>query len=105
MEQRINFPDYTAENQERDAQRYLEKQKKDVYVVKTKGVYGVYFPTTKIPLSSHSEQGESFTKFITDVKEFCEEILKIKPKFHCVINKGIEDHIFQQMITKKLIEK
>jgi len=105
MEQRINFPDYTAENQERDAQKYLEKQKKDVYVVKTKGIYGVYFPTTKIPLSSHSEHGESFTEFVSDVKEFCEEILNIKPKFHCVLNKGIEDHILQQMITKKLIEK
>ena len=27
---RFDFPDYTAENQERDAQRYGEKLKKDV---------------------------------------------------------------------------
>jgi hypothetical protein len=102
---RIDFPDYTASNQERDAQRHEEKQQKDVYVVKVRGTYGVYIQTDRRSLSSHSEQGESFIDFVTSVKEFCEDTLKIKPKFHCVLNKGIEEHILEQLEIKKLLER
>lgn len=104
-EQRIDFPDYTAENQERDAQRHLEKQKKDVYIVKTSGRYGAFIPTEEIPLSSNCESGEEFTHFIKRVDRFVRYRLKVIPKFHCIINKGIEDHIKQQMIIQNLLKE
>lgn len=103
-ELRLDFPDYPADNQERDAQRHEEKQKKDVYIVKVRGTYGVYIPD-KRSLSSHSEQGESFKEFILSIHDLCENKLKFKPKFHYVINRGIEEHILEQLEIKKLLDR
>lgn len=102
---KIDFPDYTAENQERDEQRYIEKQKKDVYIVKVRGTYGAYLPRESLPLSVNSNQGQGFTEFVQEVKTFFEDEMNIKPKFHCVLNKGIEDHIQQHIVINKLFER
>lgn len=101
-ELRIDFPDYTAENQERDARKFEERQKKDVYIVKIRGHYGAYMP-----------DGNDFISYgnfdVKDLKEFYEcsnryfAKLKIKPKFHCIHNQGIEDYILQQVQIQKLL--
>jgi hypothetical protein len=102
---RIDFPDYTAENQERDAQRYEEKQKKDVYIVKVRGTYGAYLPRESLPISVNSDHGDNLTAFFGKAKHFFEEELNIKPKFHCVLNQGLEEHILKQIQIQKLLEK
>ena len=104
-EQRIDFPDYTAENQERDAEKYNEKQKKDVYIVKVQGTYGAYLPRESLPLSVNSNHGQKFTEFVMETKDFFEKELNIKPRFHCVLNKGIEENIQQQIIIQKLVKE
>ena len=100
---RFDFPDYTAENQERDAQRYEEKLKKDVYIVKVRGEYGAYIPQESLPLSLNSE-GRPFKDFILCIKEFCEERLEFKPRFRCIMNKGVEDYLISQIETQRLID-
>lgn len=100
---RIDFPDYSAENQERDAQRYEEKQKKDVYIVKVRGTYGAYLPRESLPISVNSDNGDDLTSFYGKAKDFFENELHIKPKFHCVINQGIEEHILKQVQIQKLL--
>lgn len=100
---RIDFPDHTAENQERDERRYIEKQKKDVYIVKVKGIYGAYLPRESLPLSVNSNRGQGFTEFIQETKDFFENELHIKPRFRCVLNKGIEEHILKQVQINKLL--
>ena len=102
-ETRIDFPDYTAENQERDAERYKERQRKDVYIVKISGKYGAYFPTEDFGM--HSKDKEDFTSFIKRVEKFSVEKLEIKPKLHCVLNEGIQKHIQKQITVQKLIKE
>lgn len=102
---RIDFPDYTAENQERDAERYAEKQKKDVYIVKVRGTYGAYLPRESLPLSVNSNHGQGFTEFVQETKDFFENKLHIKPRFRCILNKGVENFIYQQIVVQNLIKE
>lgn len=102
---RIDFPDYSAYNQERDAERYEEQQKKDVYIVKVRGTYGAYLPRESLPISVNSDYGDDLTSFYGKAKDFFENELNIKPKFHCVLNQGIEEHILKQIQIQKLLEK
>lgn len=99
---RIDFPDYTTENQERDAQRHAELQKKDVYIVKIRGHYGAYMPDGNDYISYGNFDAKNLKEFYE-----CSNIyfakLKIKPKFHCIHNQGIEDYILQQVQIQKLL--
>lgn len=104
-EQRIDFPDYTADNQERDAEKHEKKQQKDVYIVKVRGAYGAYLPGESISISVNSDQGQKFIDFIQETKDFFEKELKIKPRFHCVLNDGIQQHINQQLTIQKLVKE
>ena len=104
---RIPFPDYTPENQERDAEKFSEAQKKDVYIVKVNGVYGAFLPRKICPISTNSHMGQSLADFVQDVNFlFKEELkeLKIIPRFRCVLNKGIEDHLRQQIEIQRLLD-
>lgn len=102
---RIDFPDYTADNQERDAERHEERQKKDIYIVKVRGTYGAYLPRESLPISVNSDHGDNLTSFYGKAKDFFENELHIKPRFHCVLNHGIEEHILKQVQTQKLLDR
>lgn len=102
---RIDFPDYTADNQERDAQRHAEKQKKDIYIVKFKGVYGAYLPRKGDAVSFTGEIGDDLTKFYEKAKSFYNDELDINPKFHVVINRGIEEYIQQQIVIQNMLKE
>jgi hypothetical protein len=101
---RAPFSDYTPENQERDAEKFLEAQKKDVYIVKVNGVYGAFLPRKICPISTNSHLGQSLAEFVQDVDLFFKEELKIIPRFRCVLNKGIEDHLRQQIEIQRLLD-
>lgn len=103
-EQRIDFPDYTAENQERDAQRYSERYKKDVYIVKIKGNYGAYMPDGNDFISYGNYEAKDLSSFYKVARPYFEK-LGINPKFHCVHNQGIEDYIIHQVVTQKLLRR
>lgn len=101
-ELRINFPDYTADNQERDAKRFEERQKKDVYIVKIRGHYGAYMPDGDDYISYGNHDAKDLTEFYKHAHKYFEK-LGIKPKFHCIHNQGIEDYILQQVQIQKLL--
>ena len=101
-ELRIDFPDYTAQNQERDAQRNSEKQKKDVYIVKIKGNYGACMPDGDDFISYGNSKAKDLTEFYKVAHKYFEK-LGINPKFHCILNQGIEDFILQQIQIQKLL--
>jgi predicted ABC-class ATPase len=102
VETRIDFPDYTAENQERDARRYLEKQKKDIYIVKVNGHYGAYMPDGDDFISYGNCKAKDLTEFYNVAHKYFKS-LKINHRFHCVHNKGIEDYILHQVALQKLL--
>ena len=104
IEQRFDFPDYTAQNQERDAKRYEERQKKDVYIVKVKGNYGAYMPDGDDYISYGNHEAKDLTSFYKVAKPYFEK-LGIKPKFHCIHNQGIEDYILHQVQIQKLLSR
>ena len=101
-ELRINFPDYTADNQERDVQRFEERQKKDVYIVKVKGNYGAYMPDGEDYISYGNHEAKDLTEFYKHAHKYFEK-LRIKPKFHCIHNQGIEDYILHQVAIQRLV--
>jgi predicted ABC-class ATPase len=100
---RAPFSDYTPENQERDAEKFLEAQKKDVYIVKVKGNYGAYLVDGDDNISYNNFTAKNLKDFYTAAKRFYKK-MKIEPKFHCVLNQGIEEHILQQIIIQNLIK-
>lgn len=101
-ELRIDFPDYTADNQERDAKHYEEKQKKDVYIIKVRGNYGAYMPDGDDFISYGNSKAKDLTEFYKVAHKYFEK-LKIKPRFHCIHNQGIEEYILQQIQIQKLL--
>lgn len=101
-EQRLPFSDYPANEQKKDVERFESKQKKDVYIVRVNGVWNAYVARKKYPLAIPAERGEELTDFIVGLKKSLEE-MAIKPNFHCIRNKGVEDYLKQQMIIHNLI--
>jgi hypothetical protein len=101
-EPRFNFPDYTAGNQERDSEKYLESQKKDVYIVKIRGNYGAYLSDGNDNICYENFEAKNLKDFYYAAETFFEKI-KVKPRYHVLINKGIEEHILQQMLVQKLL--
>ena len=103
MEQqlRIPFPDYPAEQQERDAKRAEQLKKTDVYVSKADGVWNAVVPR-KHSIIINGLKGEDLTEFVMNVKEELEEF-GINPDFRCVHNQGIDAHfIHNQQILRSI---
>lgn len=103
-ELRIDFPDYSADSQERDAQRYERRSKKDIYIMRVDGVWGAFMPRDKCSISLAGKQGQELASFILEAQDFFTEELKIKPNFHCVLNRGIEHHLRQHIIAHNLLK-
>lgn len=104
MQKRIDFPDYSAKEQERDAQRYERQSKKDIYIMRVDGVWGAFMPRDKCSISLTGKQGQELAPFILEAQDFFTEELNIKPNFHCVLNRGIEHHLRQQIVAHNLLK-
>lgn len=91
-EQRIPFPDYTPEEQKRDATKANRKHYHDVYVMRVNGDWGAILPRKRHNVIFNADKGVELTEFVKDVKEELTR-LGIKTKFHCVRNFGIESKI------------
>ena len=98
---RIDFPDYSAHEQEVDAARYQNLQEREVYLVKVDGAWGGYIPCEEVSLTINGKRGEElgefFKKAVKQLKKF-----NIKGRFRCVLNYGIEEEVkkYQYLIQK-----
>lgn len=105
-EQRHDFSDYSAEEQEMDAQRYeFNKEqyfKREVYVMRVNGEWGAVMPKRRYNVIFNADAGVELVEFVQKIKADLEE-LGIKPRFHCVQNFGVESKIAEhQMTIRKL---
>lgn len=64
---RIDFPDYPAKQQERDAERAERLEKTDVYVSRVDGVWNALVPR-EMNYVIHGENGEDLPKFCERLK-------------------------------------
>ena len=97
---RIPFPDYPAAEQERDARISERKKQTDVYVMKVNGAWGGYLPRRRCSLTFNVERGVELEEFVGVVKEVLAK-MKINPRFRCIQNQGVADHIMQQQFILK----
>lgn len=89
-EQRLDFSDYSAEEQERDVERfkYIErKYQPHAFILKVDGIYA------HLILSN----GEPYHRFY-EGKNLFETYYELKEKFpqhkvRCLMNKGLEDYL------------
>lgn len=89
---RLNFSDYSAKEQERDAEKVIRKQSTDIYVMRVNGDWGAVLPRKRHNVIFNADKGVELVEFVQNVKEELLE-LGIKPRFHCVKNFGIESKI------------
>lgn len=101
---RINFPDYSAQQQEIDATRAERRQTKDIYVMRVNGDWGAVMPRPRHNVIFNADKGVDLIEFVQNVRDDLLE-LGIKPRFHCVQNFGIESKIAEHQIVRRLFEK
>lgn len=75
---------------------------RDIYIVKVKGNYGAYLLDGDDNISYSNFNVKNLADFYSVTKNFFERI-GVKPKFHCVLNQGIEDYILKQITIQKLL--
>lgn len=94
-ELRLDFPDYPATEQEKDAERAARRKETEIYVMKVNGAWGGYMPRAKCSMTFNAERGVELPEFIQTLKEELEE-MNIKPRFRCIENQGVAEYIKQQ---------
>lgn len=98
---RIDFPDYSAQQQEIDATRAERRQTKDIYVMRVNGDWGAVMPRPRHNVIFNADKGVDLIEFVQNVRDDLVE-LGIKPRFHCVDNFGIESKIAEHQIVRRL---
>lgn len=92
-QQRLNFPDYSAIEQEIDFRKYQRRQLTDVYVLRVNGIWNAVIPDEHnvFIAGKEKEELEDFYKGIDKkIKSF-----GIKPRYRCVQNYGLEEKATQ----------
>lgn len=91
---RIDFPDYSAKEQERDVFNNLSRKErpKDVYIMRVNGDWGAILPRKRYNIIFNGNKGVELLEFVTNIKQDLED-LGIKTRFRCVQNYGIESKI------------
>lgn len=98
---RIDFPDYSAQQQEIDATRAERRQTKDIYVMRVNGDWGAVMPRPRHNVIFNADKGVDLIEFVENVRDDLLD-LGIKPRFHCVQNFGIESKIAEHQIVRRL---
>ena len=92
-EGRLDFSDYSVQEQERDAFGSMKSARpKDIYVVRVNGDWGAILPRKRHNVIFNADKGVDLVEFIQNVKEDLAE-LGLSVRFHCVQNFGIESKI------------
>lgn len=84
-ELRINFPDYTAEQQEADARK---KPVKEIYITRVSGVWHGFIPRKRYSVTITADKGIELPEFVKEVKAEYPDY-----KMRCVRNYGIDKHL------------
>lgn len=87
-QQRIDFPDYSAEQQEKDIANAERLKKTDVYVSRVDGVWNAIIDR-KHAIVISGKHGEDLINFVQNVIDELNEF-GIKPNFRCVLNSGLD---------------
>lgn len=104
-EQWLDFEDYSASEQEKDYKKWLTTKQKDVYVLRVSGVWNCFIADGRNPVSISGEFGQDLTDFISEMKPKVKKLFNLKPKFHCIINQGIEEYLRERVEINKLLDK
>ena len=96
----IDFPDYPASEQEKDVERHNRLKEREIYVMKVNGAWGGYMPRPKCSLTFNAERGIEIDDFIKNLTIELKE-LNIKPRYRCVENHGIAEHIRQHQFIMR----
>lgn len=97
---RIDFPDYPAAEQEKDIERHKHLKEREIYVMKVNGAWGGYMPRPKCSITFNAERGIEIGEFIENLTTELKE-LHIKPRFRCIENYGVAEHIKQHQFIMK----
>ena len=103
-EQRLNFSDYTAEQQEADAARNNKEKPRlpfEVYVMRVNGEWSGVMPRAKHNIIFSPDSGVDLKEFVEDVQADLAQF-GIKPKFRCVNNFGIAKEVLKAKMIEKL---
>ena len=93
-EQRLDFSDYSAKEQEQDAFGNLSKSARpsDIYVMRVNGDWGAVLPRKRHNVIFNADKGVELIEFVQNVKADLAD-LGLNVRFHCVQNFGIESKI------------
>lgn len=103
---RLDFSDYSTQQQEDDANSFLVKQRRpsDIYVMRVNGDWGAVMPREKHNVIFNADKGVELIEFVQNVKADLQD-LGINPRFHCVQNFGIESKIAEHQRDKMIIKE
>lgn len=90
-QQRIPFPDYTAEQQEHDVARAKRKKTTEVYMSKVDGIWQALIPH-KQDIVINGNVGQEIAEFCKVVADMLESGFKIIPRFRCIKNSGVDEY-------------
>lgn len=100
IQTRIPFPDYPPEEQIKDQERAERLRQSEIYVMKVDGAWGGYMPRPKFSMTFNAKRGVELSEFIQNLKADLQE-MNIKPRFRCIENQGVAEHIRQQQFIMK----
>lgn len=93
---RINFPDYSAEQQERDAKRAERAGYTEVYISKVDGTWNALVPR-ELYYVINGNNGEDLTMFCRRLRQAMAKDFKLKPQFRCIQNSGVDEYFKRNM--------
>lgn len=100
MEQRLNFSDYSAKEQERDVERFKELEKKyqpHIFLLKVNGMWA--------SMTFHDGVKHTFYEGMNLYQTF-NKVKETHPnhKMKYIINKGLENYLRQQYTKEQMIK-
>ena len=88
-QQRLNFPEYSAIEQEIDFNKHQRKQLTDVYVLRINGIWNAVIPD-KHNIFIAGKEREDLPEFYEGIDQKIKSF-GIKPRYRCVQNYGLEE--------------
>lgn len=75
----------------------------EIYFLKVKHRWAAYWPREKYPITVVGSLEDDLTSFTKAMQILFEDKFKIKPRFRCIRNKGVEDYIKEQIMILNLV--
>lgn len=99
---RLDFPDYSANEQYMDAIRAERREKTDVYMSKVDGIWQALIPNDQ-NIVINGNVGQELADFCEKIAVLLKNGLKVIPRFRCISNSGIDEYLRKnQIISRRL---